>query len=330
MRVRASREGRPKIRWRILACTGLVLVVVVAAASGAPATSDAAARQDLARFVNPMVGTQNMGHTYPGATVPFGMVQLSPDTKRPPMYDATGAYNREVYRYCSGYQYGDSTIYGFSHTHFSGTGHSDLGDLSLLPTMGELQMEPGDSWQSGQAIPARFEHASEVAEPGYYRVKLDDSTIEVELTATTRVGMHRYTLGRSGELHLVLDMMANIYDYPGKDVWTFLRVENDSTVTGYRQTTGWARTRTVYFAMEFSRPFKSYGYKRYDETPYKGFYRQFDQEHDFPEMAGKEIRAHFDYDGQKGDQLLVKVGLSSVSTKGALANLQAELPGLGF
>ncbi len=325
-----------KLPWRAVLITLLWILV----SADALALEGAALAQDrnptyvsveaLTRFVNPLVGTKNMGHTYPGATVPFGTVQLSPDTKRPPMYDASGTYNREVYRYCSGYQYGDSTIYGFSHTHFSGTGHSDLGDVSLMPTLGELQLEPGDAWQEGHNIPARFHHSSEVAQPGYYKVQLDDSSIEVELTATPRVGMHRYTLGKSGELHLILDMMANIYDYQGKDVWTFLRVENDSTVTGYRQTTGWARTRTVYFAMEFSRPCKSYGYKRYDETPYKGFYRQFDQEHDFPEMAGREIRAHFDFDGRKGEQLLVKVALSGVSTAGAMANLSTELPGWDF
>jgi predicted alpha-1,2-mannosidase len=285
---------------------------------------------DYTQFVNPLVGTRNMGHTYPGATVPFGMIQLSPDTKRPLMYDEQGRYMPEVYRYCSGYQYDDSTIFGFSHTHFSGTGHSDLGDISLMPTSGPLELEPGDPQRPGSGFHSLFRHATEVAQPGYYKVTLDNYDIDVELTATTRVGMQRLTFARGDEAHVILDMTANIYPYEGKNVWTFLRVENDSTVTGYRQTTGWARTRTVYFAMRFSRPMVSYGHKRYDETPYKGFYRRFDQEHNFPEMAGREIRAHFDFNVRVGESLLVKVALSSVSTAGAIKNLEEELPHWDF
>jgi predicted alpha-1,2-mannosidase len=286
--------------------------------------------RDYASYVDPMVGTHNMGHTFPGATVPFGLVQLSPDTRHLNMYDTDGKYVREAYRYCSGYQYGDSTIFGFSHTHFSGTGHSDLGDISLMPVTGALDLAPAESGQVGTKFHSRFRHDTELAEPGYYKVTLDDYGVDVELTATTRVGLHRYTFAESGEAHVVLDMMANIYNYEGKNVWTFLRVENDTLVTGYRQTTGWARTRTVYFAMTFSRPITSYGHRKYDETPYGGFYRRFDQEHNFPEMAGREIRAWFDFDVRAGDPLLVKVALSGVSTAGALNNLRAEQPHWDF
>jgi predicted alpha-1,2-mannosidase len=274
--------------------------------------------RDYARHVNPMVGTHRMGHTFPGATVPFGMVQVSPDTRRLSMFDAKGRYVPEVYRYCSGYQYGDSTIYGFSHTHFSGTGHSDLGDISLMP------VSPDGPDHS------RFRHETEAAEPGYYRVTLDDHRVDVELTATTRVGLHRYTFGDGGTARVVMDLTANIYDYEGKNVWTFVRVENDTLVTGYRQTTGWARTRTVYFAMVFDRPVAGYGHKRHDDTPYGGFYRRFDQEKNFPEMAGREIHAWFDFDVAAGEPLLVKVALSGVSTAGALANLRAEQPHWDF
>jgi predicted alpha-1,2-mannosidase len=286
--------------------------------------------KDYCRYVNPMIGTHKMGHTFPGATVPFGMVQLSPDTRHLMMYDAEGRYVREAYRYCSGYQYEDSTILGFSHTHFSGTGHSDLGDISLMPITGTLELDALGTGQTGTNLCSRFKHQSEQAEPGYYRVTLDDFCIDVELTATTRVGMHRYTFNKGGEAHLVLDLMANIYNFEGKNVWTFLRVENDTLVTGYRQTTGWARTRMVYFVMTFSRPMTGYGHRNYDETPYKGFYRRFDQEHNFPEMAGREIRAHFDFNVQSGDSLLVKVALSNVSTAGALRNLLRELPHWDF
>ena len=118
-----------------------------------------------------------MGHTYPGATVPFGMVQLSPDTRHLAMYDSAGAYVPEVYRYCSGYQYEDTTIAGFSHTHFSGTGHSDLGDVSLMPLSGPLTLEPGDPERPQSGFGSRFRHETEISEPGYYRVRLDDPEV---------------------------------------------------------------------------------------------------------------------------------------------------------
>jgi predicted alpha-1,2-mannosidase len=286
--------------------------------------------RDYSSYVDPMIGTHKMGHTFPGATVPFGMVQLSPDTRHLMMYDAEDRYVREVYSYCSGYQYADSTIVGFSHTHFSGTGHSDLGDISLMPIAGIIDLRSLDAKEAGSELVSRFRHETERAEPGYYKVTLDDYGIDVELTATTRVGMHRYTFGNGGEAHLILDMTANIYDFEGKNVWTFLRVENDTLVTGYRQTTGWARTRTVYFAIVFSRSMTSYGHRKYDRTPYAGFYRRFDQENNFPEMAGREIRAYFDFNVESGDTVLVKVALSNVSTAGALRNLQVEMPHWNF
>lgn len=296
------------------------LMLIMILASALPA----AAGSDLASWVDPLVGTRNMGHTYPGATVPFGGVQLSPDTRRLAMYDELGRYTGEAYPYCAGYQHQDSTITGFSHTHFSGTGHSDLGDISVMPVMGAADLQDPATWTS------RFRHAAETAEPGYYAVHLDDPDIQAELTATTRCGRHRYTFAQGGPAQLVLDLTANIYDYDGKNVWTFVRVENDTLVTGWRQTEGWARTRTVYFAVAFDRPFTAYGHKRLDETPYRGFYRRFDQERDFPEMAGRDLRAFFEFPVEPGDRLQMKVGLSSVSTAGARANLAAEAPGWDF
>ena len=280
--------------------------------------------EDYSQYVDPLVGTRNMGHTYPGATVPFGMVQPSPDTRHLQMFDENGKYNGEAYRYCSGYQYDDDTIAGFSHTHFSGTGHSDLGDITLMPEMGRARLDAGESYAS------RFSHDTETAEPGYYSVRLDDPGVGVEMTVTTRVALHRYTFEQDGPAQVVLDLLANIYDYEGKNVWTFVRVENDTLVTGYRQTTGWARTRTVYFAMSFNEPFVTYGHRRFDDAPYNGFYRRFDQEENFPEMAGRDIRAHFDFDASMDRPLLVKVALSPVSTAGALGNLRAELPHWDF
>ncbi|NEM98411.1 GH92 family glycosyl hydrolase [Pontibacter burrus] len=285
---------------------------------------------NLVKYVNPMIGTAKMGHTYPGATVPFGMVQLSPDTDTIP-YEVNGKYNKDVYKYCAGYQHDDKTIVGFSHTHFSGTGHSDLGDFLIAPTTGKLQLNPGTEDKPESGYRSAFSHANEVAEPAYYKVKLDDHNILAELTATNRVGMHQYTFPKSDEAHIILDLMSGIYNYDGKTTWTFVRVENDTLITGYRQTNGWARTRTVYFAMAFSKPFYQYGNKDYSEAQvYKGFWRKFDQTKNFPEFAGKKLRAYFDFKTEEGEKIKIKFALSPVSTEGALANMRAEIPHWDF
>lgn len=289
-----------------------------------------AQQKDPAQYVKPLIGTQRMGHTFPGATVPFGMVQLSPDTDTLP-YEMNGKYNPDVYKYCAGYQYDDKTIVGFSHTHFSGTGHSDLGDFLLMPTTGALQLNPGIASDPKTGFRSAFSHANEKAEPGYYSVKLDDDNITAELTATTRVGFHQYTFPKSSEAHIILDLVHGIYNYDDKNVWTFVRVENDTLVTGYRQTNGWARTRTVYFAMSFSKPFKQYGCKDLSKRQvYRGFWRKFDQSSNFPDLAGKQLRMYFDFNTEEGEKIRVKFALSPVSTEGALLNLRTELPHWNF
>jgi predicted alpha-1,2-mannosidase len=280
-------------------------------------------------WVNPFIGTQRMGHTFPGATVPFGSVQLSPDTDTIP-YAVNGKYNPKVYDYCAGYQYNDSTIVGFSHTHFSGTGHSDLGDILIMPTVGILKLNPGTSKNPDSGYRSRFSHENELAQPNYYQVHLSDYGINAELTTTTRVGMHRYTFPKSGDAHIIIDLTQGIYNYPGKNVWTFVHAENDTLITGYRQTHGWARTRTVYFAISFSKPFKSYGLVNSEELIYRGFWRRFDQNSNFPENAGREIKCYFDFETSNNEQILMKVALSPVSTDGALKNLAAETPHWDF
>ena len=285
--------------------------------------------QKPVQYVRPVIGTEKMGHTYPGATVPFGMVQLSPDTDTIP-YELNGKYNPDVYKYCAGYQYTDRTITGFSHTHFSGTGHSDLGDFLIMPTAGPLQLNPGTADHPENGYRSRFSHDNETAEPAYYKVKLDDHNILAELTATNRVGFHQYTFPSGGDAHIILDLMAGIYNYDNKNVWTFVRVENDTLVTGYRQTNGWARTRTLYFAMTFSKPIKKYGHRNYANDVYKGFWRKFNQAENFPEMAGRNLRAWFDFDTKAGEKVQVKFALSPVSTEGARRNLTAEIPGWDF
>lgn len=287
-------------------------------------------QENLLKYVNPFIGTEKMGHTYPGATAPFGSVQLSPDTDTI-SYELNGKYNPDVYKYCAGYRYEDKTITGFSHTHFSGTGHSDLGDFLVMPTVGELKMNPGTSQNPDSGFRSRFSHDEEKASPGYYAVKLKDYNINAELTATTRVGVHQYTFPESKDAHVILDLMSGIYNYDDKTVWTYVRVVNDSTITGYRQTNGWARTRTVYFAMKFSKPFKTYGRKDFDTNQvYRGFWRKFNQNENFPEIAGQKIRMHFDFDTEEGEKLMIKFALSPVSQKNALENMLAETPGWNF
>ncbi len=285
--------------------------------------------EGLTRYVDPMIGTKEMGHVFPGACVPFGMVQLSPDTDTIP-YAVDGKYTGTVYRYCAGYQYNDKTIAGFSHTHFSGTGHSDLGDFLVMPTVGKLQLNPGTAAHPESGYRSRFSHDTEKAEPGYYRVRLDDYGIDAEMTTTSRVGFHRYTFPESNDSHIILDLNHGIYNYDGKVLWSYIRVENDTLVTGYRITRGWARTNYLYFAMVFSKPIENYGCRNDEEVVYKGFWRKFDEQHNFPEMAGKNLKAHFDFSTRKGEEVKIKFALSAVSTEGALKNLRAELPHFDF
>ena len=287
-------------------------------------------QQNLIPYAKPIIGTKKMGHTFPGTTVPFGAVQLSPDTDTIP-YEINNSYNKNVYKYCSGYQYNDPTIVGFSHTHFSGTGHSDLGDFLIMPTTGPLQLNPGTADNPLSGFRSAYSHSSEVAEPGYYKVNLQDQNIDAELTTSTRTGFHQYTFPQSDEAHIILDLMAGIYNYEDKNVWMLVRVENDTLITGYRQTMGWARTRTVYFAMSFSKPFNEYGCKDFSKKQvYRGFWRKFDQTKNHPDLAGKQLRMHFDFKTVEGEQIKIKFALSPVSTRNAIENMKQEIPHWDF
>jgi predicted alpha-1,2-mannosidase len=282
------------------------------------------------QYVNPIIGTNGMGHTFPGACAPFGTVQLSPDTENVP-HNIDGRYQGKTYEYCAGYQHHDTTIVGFSHTHLSGTGHSDLGDIMLIPTVGELHLTPGTADNPAAGYRSSFSHDTEVVRPGYYAVTLADYNINVELTATQRTGVHRYTYNNDADsTHIILDMDHGIYNYDGKTLWTYIRVENDHLVTGYRITNGWARTNYTYFAIEFSEPIKSYGYRDMQKVLYNGFWRKFNIENNFPEMAGRKVVSFFNFDIPDSRAIEVKVGLSAVSTEGALLNLRAETEGRSF
>jgi predicted alpha-1,2-mannosidase len=246
----------------------------------------------------PMVGTADHGHTYPGATVPFGMVQLSPDT---PIQGWDG---------CSGYHYSDSSIVGFSHTHLSGTGAGCLGDILLMPTVGEVKFNP-DHYKSA------FSHDREHATPGDYRVFLDDPKVAVELTATARCGFHKYTFPAAESANIVLDLDHGI---GSKTVETSITVENDTTVSGWRDSDGWGGRRAVYFVIQFSKPFKSAVLER--------------DSHRLPadtrEAKGQSTKAAFNYATTQGETILVKVGISGTGVEGARKNLAAEIPSWDF
>lgn len=272
-------------------------------------------------FVDPMIGTGPEGHTFPGATAPFGMVQLSPDT------DAT-CQIRDCYDHAAGYSYHDPSIQGFSHTHFSGAGHSDLGDILVMPQVGEVKLDPGDPKQPGSGYRQRFDHATEKASPGYYAVTLADSGIRAELTAGTRVGIHRYSFPKGKDAHLLLDLRSSLYDYPGKILWSGLHLRPDGTLTGFRETRGWAPGRKLYFAMRFSAPLKSHAFLDRDEkVAYKGFQAPGRGSDALAEKLGKALEAKLDFGALTGP-LEVRVALSGVDEAGAIANLDAE--GAGF
>lgn len=273
--------------------------------------------------VDPFIGTGGEGHTYPGATVPFGMVQLSPDTRIQPRKDAYG--------WAAGYRHDDRTIVGFSHTHFSGTGHSDLGDVLLMPISGEVKLERGNPDQPGSGYTSRFRHDDETAQPGYYAVTLDDYGVRAELTATARVGVHRYSFPRGKPAHVLIDLRTSLYDYPGKVLWSRLRLRPDGTVTGFRETRGWAPGRQLYFALRFSRPIQ--GRQLHDteqDIAYKGFPPPGEKDpRQRAQIEGRQIVAAFDFADAR-EPLLVKVAISPVSEDNAIANLDAEVPGWNF
>jgi predicted alpha-1,2-mannosidase len=251
--------------------------------------------------VNPMIGTAEHGHVYPGATVPFGMVQLSPDTR-------DGTWDGS-----SGYHYSDGSILGFSHNHLTGTGCADLGNVLLMPTVGALKLTPGA--HPGEGYRARFSHDEETARPGYYSVFLPDYQVKVELTVTARAGLHRYTFPATSEGHVILDLQHGV----GNSVREAqLAIEDDHTASGYRRSDGWGGGKVYYFVMEFSRSFDSSGVE------------QGDKEVAGKQTTGKETKGHFDFKTKAGEKILVRVGLSTVSVEGARKNLHAEISGWDF
>ncbi|AZQ62122.1 glycoside hydrolase family 92 protein [Flammeovirga pectinis] len=255
-------------------------------------------------FVDPFIGTSAHGHTFPGATMPFGMVQLSPDT------------GIEGWDWCSGYHSSDNSVMGFSHTHLSGTGGGDYGDILLMPTVGEIKTEAGSKENPDEGYRSRFEHVNEEARPGFYSVYLDDYKVGVELTATTRVGLHKYTFPKSDEAHIILDLKHGISD-TARDTW--FKVTANNEIVGLRRSSGWARDQYVYFVAQFSKPFKSIqGVKASSLID------------NATEVHGTDVKAVINYETDLDEEVIVKVAISGVSVEGARKNLEAETNGFDF
>ncbi len=261
-----------------------------------------AAQRALTRLVDPFIGTGGHGHTFPGATRPFGMVQLSPDTR------LTG------WDSCSGYHYSDHVIYGFSHTHLSGTGVSDYGDILLMPTVGAVSVRATDGDKTVNGYASEFSHQHETARPGYYSIKLNDDHIFAELTATDRVGLHRYTYPATTRANVILDLT-----HRDKVLDAALRVVSPTRIEGFRRSDAWARDQIVYFVAEFSQPITEYGIALDDQL-----------KDGLNEARGTNIKAFFRFDTRNGAPLLVKVAISAVNIAGARKNLAAELPHWDF
>ncbi len=299
-----------------------LLAVLAFAALPAQAATPASSTGTPASAVNVFIGTGGDGHTFPGASRPFGMVQLSPDTQV--------RHFRQSYPWASGYRYDDTSILGFSHTHFSGSGHSDLGDVLLMPYSGETKLEPGYPERPFSGYRSRFSHQEEKAEPGYYAVRLKDNEVDVELTASERVGLHRYRFHKEAQAKVILDLRSSIYDYGSKNLWSRLRVRDAATLTGMRETRGWAPGRQLYFAVRFSRPMSARQlHNREEGVEYRGFAAPGKTPQDKVLVEGKALVAALEFGAPPDGTLMVKVAISPVSEDNALANLE-EMPGWDF
>ncbi len=255
---------------------------------------------DLTTYVNPFIGTDGPGNTYPGATVPFGMVQLSPDIGTP-------GWDR-----IAGYFYQDTMISGFSHTHLTGTGAGDMYDILVMPTNSRFS----ERIEANNFKPfSKYSHEKESAQPGCYSVDLLDYDIKAELTTTARTGIHRYTFPADDKTQIHVDLgYALNWDRPTD---TYMEQVNDHTIQGYRKSTGWAKDQRIYFVMQFSKPFKSY--KSY----------QNDSLTTLP-VTGLNTKIILNYETKANEQIIIKTGLSTASMEGAAASLATEAPDFEF
>jgi predicted alpha-1,2-mannosidase len=256
-------------------------------------------------FINPFVGTDFHGHTFPGAALPGGMVQLSPDT------------GTEGWDWCSGYHYSDSSLLGFSHLHRSGMGAGDWGDVLLVPTTGELKITPGSKENPDEGYRSRFSHEEETASPGYYLVNLKDYGVKAELTVSERAGFHRYTFPKTEAAHIILDAGHGIRE--NNRMGSEVEIVSDTEIVGHRKSHGFVKHKNVYFCAKFSKPFKSSGTWT-DDVP----------KENSKEASGKYIGAFVNYETSENETIEVKVGISYTSIEQARLNLDTEIPGWNF
>jgi predicted alpha-1,2-mannosidase len=289
------------MRNTILKLSALVFVMIYGSCQNSYTTG---IKNDNTRYVNAFIGTGGHGHTFPGATTPYGMVQLSPDT-RTLGWDA-----------CGGYHYSDSSIIGFSHTHLSGTGISDLGDFLFMPFSGSPKVTPGTPESPRSGYRSRFNHTDEKAEPGFYSVVLKDFQIRAELTATQRAGFHRYTFGKPGQNGIIIDLSHTIY--PDKKPQHEFHVISDTEIEGFKGSGGWAEDQQIYFYARFNKPFSCVFYDNGNELATS------------EAAKSNKLLAFLNFNIKNDKKLLVKVGVSAVDYKGAKNNLEAEIPDWNF
>jgi predicted alpha-1,2-mannosidase len=260
-------------------------------------------RDDLTRYADPFIGTAYVGHTHPAAQLPFGMVQVGPDT------------GTDTWEHCSGYFAGDSSIIGFSHTHLSGTGCPDMGDIMFMPVTGDVTFNAGSPENTSTGYRSRFSHRNEEAHPGYYKVKLDDYNIQVELTATGRTGFHRYTFPASVHSGIVIDLGHGIGD---QAIESSIRLLNDTTIVGKRRSKGFVNDHTWYFYAALSKPVEKV-------TSFADSLIS-----DKTDLHGKNTKFFLQFKTAKNEQVKVKVALSTVSVDGAQKNMEKEIPSWNF
>ena len=250
---------------------------------------------DLVQFVNPFIGTGGHGHTYPGATVPFGMIQVSPDN------------GFSSWDWCSGYHYSDSIVAGFSHLHLSGTGIGDLADILFMPINKKIELTTKTTSRDLLAYKSTYSHKNETSKPGYYQVYLNDSKINVELTASQRTAFHKYTFTDKNIQSVIIDLgFAINWDKATK---TEITIENETTISGYRYSTGWAKNQKVFFVAQFSKPISKWGLVA-DEKNIAGI-----------KASGEKTIAQLFFDNKNSKELFSKVAISSVSVANAKENL---------
>lgn len=287
-------------------------ILLLAALPFGVAVQPVSAETRLSDYVQPLVGTQGEGNTFPGPSAPFGMIQISPDT------------DTHNWATASGYEYSDPTIQGFSLTHLSGTGCPDLGDFLFVPQVGQPAFVPGSKDHPDSGYQSMFSHADESAAAGYYRVKLQKSGVIAELTAGERAGMLRFTFPASGQASILTDLSHVIG--PWHVAQSRVRIENDSTVTGFHLINGWAKERYLYFAARYSRPFDAAGIISSGKPVIYNTYRFRSRK----EAAGTDLQFIAGFKTHAGEVIQVKVALSAVSAANALKNLDAEIPDWDF